>query len=227
MQKRINRTPLQSEIMKYIQEYIEENQLVAGDKLPSQSQLMNMMGVSMTSLREAVKTLEAKNILEVINGKGAYVKDNFASALSSHLGFIEEKEMLLEAVEARKILEKEIIKLTINHITETEIEILGEVVKELMYKYSHGERQNVEDKKFHDLIYEYSHNRVMQQLILSISDITSKLWNFPLNMEDPFTDTIPLHQELFNAIKNRNLKKALEINEMIVGKVYKDIQNQN
>jgi len=53
MRQRINRTPLQSEIIKYIQEYIRDENLKAGDKLPAQSELMEMMGVSRTSLREA------------------------------------------------------------------------------------------------------------------------------------------------------------------------------
>ena len=69
----IKRISLQSEIIKYIQKYIEENELRQGDKLPSQGQFIEMMQVSRTALREAFKTLEAENIVEVKNGKGIYV----------------------------------------------------------------------------------------------------------------------------------------------------------
>ena len=68
MADKIKRTPLQSEIIRYIQEYIEENRLEAGERLPSQGQLIQMMGVSRTSLREAMKTLEAREIIKVKNG---------------------------------------------------------------------------------------------------------------------------------------------------------------
>ncbi|WP_313129212.1 FadR/GntR family transcriptional regulator [Anaerocolumna sp.] len=226
MRQRINRTPLQSEIIKYIQEYIHDENLETGDKLPSQSELMEMMGVSRTSLREAIKTLEAKDVLEVKNGKGVYVKHNDENVLMSQLNFLEEKESLLEVMEARRILEKEIIKLVVKNITDKELESLGEVVKVLMDKYHRGEKQNVEDKKFHYMIYEASHNRVMHRLILSLSRSMDKLWDFPLNMKEPFTDTIPLHEELYKAICERDVKRALEINEHILGMMYQTIQQQ-
>jgi DNA-binding FadR family transcriptional regulator len=226
MRQRINRTPLQSEIIKYIQEYIRDENLKAGDKLPAQSELMEMMGVSRTSLREAIKTLEAKEVLEVKNGKGIYVNHNDENVLMSQLNFLEEKESLLEVMEARRILEKEIIKLVVKNINEKEIESLGEVVKVLMDKYHRGEKQNVEDKKFHYMIYEFSHNRVLHRLILSISRYMDKLWDFPLNMKDPFTDTIPLHEELYKAICERDVKRALEINEHILAMMFQTIQKQ-
>ena len=88
MAVREKRSPLQSEIIRFIQNYISENGLTQGDKLPSQEQLIAMMGVSRTSLREAVKTLEAKGILTVLNGKGIYIADNHREALQFTLAAI-------------------------------------------------------------------------------------------------------------------------------------------
>lgn len=226
MINKIVRVPLQSEIIKFIQEYIQDEGLAAGDKLPSQAELLDMIGVSRTSLREAIKTLEAKNVIEVQNGKGIYVKDNDSNVMNSYLNFVKEKETLLETVEARKILEKEILKLVIRNITDEELDKLGTVVKTLMDKYHRGERQTEDDREFHYLIYEYSHNKIMKQLILSISDYMNKFWEFPLNMDDPFIETIPLHEELYKAIYKKDVKKALEINEQIINSIYKDIHNQ-
>lgn len=69
----IKRVSLQSEIIEYIKNYIVENKLEAGDKLPSQMEMMEILGVSRASIREAFKTLEANNIVEIRNGKGVYV----------------------------------------------------------------------------------------------------------------------------------------------------------
>lgn len=226
MTKKIVRVPLQSEIIKFIQDYIKEEGLVAGDKLPSQAELLDMIGVSRTSLREAVKTLEAKNVVEVLNGKGIYVKDNDSNSMITYLNFVEEKETLLETVEARKILEKEILKLVIRNITDEELQNLGEVVTVMMEKYYRGEQNTEDDRKFHYLIYEYAHNRIMYQMILSISNYMSKFWGFPLNMADPFTETMPLHEELYKAICKKNVKLALDVNEKILNGIYADIINQ-
>lgn len=66
----------------------------------------------------------------------------------------------------------------------------------------------------------------MYQLILSISGVMDKFWEFPLNMEDPFLESLPLHEELYNAICEKNVKKAQAINERLLDAVYRDIRNK-
>ena len=92
--------------------------------------------------------------------------------------------------------------------TREELEELGAITRVLMAKFRRGEQQTAEDKKFHYTIYRLSHNQVMYQLILSISGVMDKFWEFPLNMEDPFLESLPLHEELYNAICERMIKKA-------------------
>ena len=53
-----------------------------------------------------------------------------------------------------------------------------------------------------------------------------KFWEFPLNMEDPFLESLPLHEELYNAICEKNVKKAQAINERLLDAVYRDIRNK-
>lgn len=219
----IQRVPLQSGIMQFLYNYIEKAGLQPGDRLPSQEKLIQMMGVSRTALREALKTLEARNILEIINGKGIYVKEASSGDFLTQLEFTKEKELLLEVLEARKILEKEIVALAVKNITDSELSALGEVLDVIMSKYERGERQNMDDKKFHYMVYEYSHNRIMQQLILSIKGAMDKLWEFPLNMESPFTETMPLHAEFYKALKARDEKKAQYYNQKILDSVVSDI----
>ena len=99
MNSKIQRTSLQSEIIRYIQNYIQENGLKPGDRLPSQEKLIEMMGVSRTSLREAMKTLEARNVLEAKNGKGIYVGSQEVNDLLRLIDFAKEKELLLDTLE--------------------------------------------------------------------------------------------------------------------------------
>ena len=118
MVNKIKRTSLQSEIIRFILDYIREHDLNPGDKLPSQENLLAMMGVSRTSLREAMKTLEARGILEIQNGKGAYVGGLVDADGVQVIDFTQEKERLLEALEVRKILEREILRMLIHTITD-------------------------------------------------------------------------------------------------------------
>ncbi|CUX57211.1 HTH-type transcriptional regulator LutR [Clostridium sp. C105KSO15] len=226
MAKKIQRVSLQLEIIRYIQNYIEENDLKAGDKLPSQEQLLEMMGVSRTSLREAVKTLEARNVLEARNGKGVFVGNQKDSGFLSLIDFTMEKGELLNVLEVRKILEHGILPMVIHRATEEELKELGGIVKILMEKFHQGLRQTEEDKQFHYMIYRLSHNEIMYKLILSISSVMDQFWEFPLNMEEPFFESMALHETLYQAICERNVKKAQAINEQLLDVVYRDIQKQ-
>lgn len=221
----LQRMPLQSEIIQYIKQYIDDNNLKSGDRLPSQAELMQLIGVSRSSIREAIKTLEAKDILEVKNGKGIFVKDESTNTISAQIELGKEKETILELLEARKILEREIIHLVIQNATEEELDEIGKILNIIMDKYNRGEKQNVEDRQFHLAIYNSCHNSIMNQLILSIDNLLKKLWEFPLGMEDPFTETMPLHKDLFDSIRKRNVKSAVSINDKIINMMYRDIKS--
>lgn len=223
MAQREKKSTLQSEIIRFIQDYITEQGLQQGDKLPSQEQLIGMMGVSRTSLREAVKTLEAKGVVRVLNGKGIYYAGNQNDALQVTLDMTEQKESLLELVDIRRALEREILRLAIQKVTDRELQELGRIKDVLMAKYYRGEPQAEEDRQFHCMIYGFAHNRTMEKLITDILEGFEIFWNHPLDMKDPFTETIPLHEDLYKAILQRNTRLAQTINDEILDRVRRDI----
>lgn len=225
MPKPIKRVSLQSEIIKYIQNYIDDNQLKPGDRLPSQGQFLEMMEVSRTALREAVKTLEAEHVIEVQNGKGLFVGDQRErkNVITSLLGMNQEREQLLEILEVRRALEKEIIEMVIHRATDEELEELGGIVKVLMDKYHKGERQTEVDKEFHERMYSLCHNQIMKALIALLKEYMERFWEFPLHMEDPFAESMPYHESLYEAVRERNVPKAQKINNKLLDCVYKDI----
>lgn len=222
--KTIRRIPLQLEIIEAIKDYIKENNLRNGDKLPSQAQMIGMLGVSMSSLREALKMLEAKGVLEFINGKGIYVKDETPNVISTQVEFKNEKESILELLEARKSLEREIINLIIQNASNEELSKAGKILDIIMGKYRDNQKQNLEDREFHFALYKCCHNRVMYELIESVDNLLEKLWQFPFGLKDPFTDTIPLHEKLYENIINRNVKEAQNINDKILEMICETIR---
>lgn len=210
------RRSLQSEIIEFIQSYILEQNLQPGDRLPSLANLAEMVNVSLPSMREAIKMLEGQNILQTKNGKGIFFLNGIPSTISTQIQFTKEKESILELLEARRVLEHEIISLVIQRATDAELDEIASVLFLLMDKYNKGEQQSEIDRKFHSLYYKYCHNRVMQQLMISIGGLLEKLWSSPLGLSSPFTSTIPLHQELFEATRERNIKTAQMINDRII-----------
>lgn len=225
MAKPIKRVSLQSEIIKYIQTYINEHNLKEGDRLPSQGQFIEMMQVSRTALREAVKTLEAEGIVEVKNGKGIFVgnSEGKTNTIESLIGFTREKESLIEALEARRAMEAELIAMVVRNATEQEMDELEEITDVLMKKVHAREQDTVEDKAFHEKIYQMCHNKVFYAVLKVLDEYTDKLWQFPLDIEDPFKASMPYHEMLYQALRERDIKKAQKINNKLLDCVYDDI----
>lgn len=224
--KRISRKSLQSEIIENIKSYIDQNKLKSGDMLPSQMEITQLLGISRTSLREALKTLEAYGIVQIVNGKGIYVKDPSTSMILGEIQMEKERENLLEIIEVRKILEKEIIRLVVLNATEEELERVQAILDTVMDKYYRHENATEDDRIFHLELYKICHNKIMVQLAAYVGNIFKRLWENPLDMDKPFIDTMPHHKIMFDHIRKRDFKKAQAVNEKMLNSMIKELQEK-
>ena len=99
--------PLAEQVAQRIKDYILEEKLKSGDKLPTETALAREMGVARSTVREAIKRLESQNILTVRHGAGSFVTDQPGLADDPlGLDFIEDKERLaFDLLEGRNIIE--------------------------------------------------------------------------------------------------------------------------
>ena len=114
----------------------------------------------------------------------------------------------------------------IHRATEEELDDLGETTSLLMKLFHEGKKQNHVDHKFHDTIYRLSHNDALYQLITSLETTMVSFWEYPLDLEDPFLKSIPLHEKLYFAIREKNVKKAQSINEKLLDEVEYEISQK-
>ena len=103
---------LVASIVEQLVEHIQNGTLQPGDKLPSERQLIQMLGVGRSSVREALQGMVMMGLVEVRPGHGSYVKSNlhnFIPDLSKpDLSDNLLREMRLQLIEARQIIEVEI-----------------------------------------------------------------------------------------------------------------------
>ena len=110
--KQPRKITLVASIVEQLVEHIQSGTLQPGDKLPSERQLIEMLGVGRSSVREALQGLVMMGLVEVRPGQGSYVKSNLHSFipdlskpdLSDNL----QREMRLQLIEARRMIEVEI-----------------------------------------------------------------------------------------------------------------------
>lgn len=137
-----------------------------GDRLPNEAQLSEMLKVSRTSIREAVKILIAGNILEIKRGIGTFVKENPGSSsnLFDMIYLSDKKQDLKDSLNLRLILEPAMIKNTIDMVTKSEFEKIAYYEEKCRDECLVGNKYFEYDVKFHEAVAAASHNKIFEQL---------------------------------------------------------------
>lgn len=147
-------------------DFITSKQLLPGDKMPTEAELMASLGVSRSTIREAIKTLSARNILEIRQGSGAYISPK-RGVPDDPLGltFIYDADKLaIDLLDVRTMIEPRAAMLAALHATSKQCKALQDqcsLVERLIR--SNAEYED-EDIKLHCMICEASGNRILMNL---------------------------------------------------------------
>jgi len=201
-------------IVEQIRNLIKEGKLKPGDKLPPEQILAEKFGTSRPSVREALSALEILGITESRGGKGNFIMDNLGSPLyEQRFKELEEEESPFELLEARKVLETEIVGLAAKKATQEDIDAMSESLNKMKGTMVNISRKMEFDREFHINIARAAHNNLLFFMMTYLSDLLKeKLW---INMMEK-SWSIPgrpqkylkEHTEIFNAVKNKDSEGA-------------------
>ncbi|GAA0178354.1 FadR/GntR family transcriptional regulator [Clostridium sediminicola] len=210
----IKRVELHESIVNEVKKYIKTNNLEPGDKLPNQLKLSELFGVSRTSLREALRTLQALNVVEIINGRGIFVKEK-----ENHIPILNlenKKQSLFHIMEVRRAIESLAVKLAAERAEEDDLKEMEKNLVVMLEKANNGENCPEEDKAFHFAIYKATKNPLLMNVVNDINDAITVFWENPLGIGLAFNERINLHKELYECIKKKEVKKAERVFERIM-----------
>lgn len=212
MLKSINQEtrPLAERVAEEIQHLIEDQSLKTGDKLPNEFEMAQELNVGRGTIREAVKILVSRNILEIRRGCGTFVCEK--PGLSEDplgLSFVVDKQKLTEDLgEVRLMIEPAAAALAAVHATEEDICGIEELAEEIEALIGREESHMEKDIAFHELIAASSKNLVMPNLVPVIHSA------IPLFIErtdkELKSDTVRFHRKIVEAIKRRDAEGARE-----------------
>src|ERR1700736_3034512 len=129
--KVIRTSRLYEQIVQQIEESILKGTLKAGDQLPAERELAQRFGVSRTAVREAVKALREKGLVEAYSGRGTFVTDGTSQAIRQSLDLmvkIGQPDGSTSLAELRAILEPEIAALAATRVEEQHLATMREAV---------------------------------------------------------------------------------------------------
>ncbi|SET79443.1 DNA-binding transcriptional regulator, FadR family [Salinibacillus kushneri] len=120
------------EVLEHIRLFIEEHRLSPGDRLPSERDLSEELNASRSSIREALRAIELLGLIETKHGEGTFLKNyrpyHTVSLLSTFI--LNETRTKNELFEVKMLLEQNAAKLAMEHIDQTSITRLKEIVTE-------------------------------------------------------------------------------------------------
>ena len=201
---------LSTVIAQKIDEMIVKDGLQPGTKLPSETELARWYRVSRPTIREAMKTLEAKHVVMIRQGDGTYIREKTGVG-GDPLGFrYMEKDRLSESVfEARLVLEPKVVMLAAQRADQNDIERMRAVVEQMQnVRYQEPARLSL-DLQFHGLIAESSKNPVFKQM-LSVFYEAIEAGIVLLNESgNSFDRAQKAHRDIFQAICRRDACRAM------------------
>lgn len=184
---------------------VVERRFAPGDKVPNELAWSASLGVSRTTLREAVRTLCARGVLEVRRGKGTFVSQRAGEG--DGLGFdrLEQtKIQLRDLFELRRIFEPQAARLACRRATEGELaEILARGT-EVEARIRAGEDRTAADRAFHAAIVRACHNEFMMRLMPTISQAVETAVAAGDHAAELAEDTLRDHALLMDFFRKRD-----------------------
>jgi GntR family transcriptional regulator, transcriptional repressor for pyruvate dehydrogenase complex len=192
---------LSDRIVTLIEELIDTAALGEGERLPPERDLASMLGVSRPALREAIKTLEARQRLVVKHGQGVFVGLSKQDLVRERLANLEIS--LIELFNIREVLESTAAKWATVSATEEEIAELGKIIAEQEKAYAEPvdyDRLKYLDTTFHMTVVKMAHNRFLTQTFGALQDIIDEGMETTLRVPGRLEVSRNDHHRIFDAI---------------------------
>jgi GntR family transcriptional regulator, transcriptional repressor for pyruvate dehydrogenase complex len=199
-------------VVKQIEKMILAAELQPGEKLPSERDLAKQFGVSRTVIREAVKTLQQRGLVEIHQGKGIFIIQPKIQLVTESIRRILAKNdtTLDHLVEAREMLEMAIIRVSARKITDDQLRKLAEFIERMDKRMEDAEAFVINDVQFHVTMAESAQNPVYLLFMNSILELIQKK-SISMAFQSPYSmrRAQQHHQLIYQALAERDEIKAV------------------
>jgi len=227
MYKIIRSSRLYEQIVQQVEESIHKGALKAGDQLPPERELAEQFGVSRTAVREAVKTLREKGLVEAYPGRGTFITDGSSNTIrqSLHRMMRSGNEGFAFLAEVREILEPEIAALATTRADQEDLAAMKEQVEVMDASKTDPDAFIEADLDFHLALAEAAGNPIILSLIDSIVGLLreQRIGIFPGERRSGARAVSP--QKILEAIEHRDSVGARDAMKAHLKQVREDSRN--
>ncbi|MBD2866082.1 FadR/GntR family transcriptional regulator [Paenibacillus oceani] len=216
-------------ISEKLKQYIIEQQLTPGQKLPSERELVKTLEVSRSVLREALRALENSGILSIRHGEGAFIQRHNIAPVFNQLMFLWklDHKKVCELFELRQVFELSAIEQAVDNATESDFDRLETLA--LRMKQVAGDTRRIQetDIAFHQTLISATHNELFTQLTELIVQYFASIPHHHMG-EKELGKSVEEHLQIVDALRSRNpieAKRILRSHLQFSKKYVKDVND--
>lgn len=195
-----------------LEQMILEDTLKVGDRLPSEAMLAENFGVSRNIVRESLKILKERGLVELKNGEGARIVRPTVNSLQDMINrlTIMNGFSLEQIYEIRKALEVSACGYAAARATPEQIQRLHEAVALMEQHKSNKESWIQYDLLFHTYIAEASNNILFSEFLKSLSDALKMLFDRGYDTPGALEESLSMHKQIIATIESGDSRAAEE-----------------
>jgi GntR family transcriptional repressor for pyruvate dehydrogenase complex len=208
----------------YLETEIVSGRFAPGARLPSERQLAEELQVSRPIVREAMRALVERNLVEVLPGRGAFVRSSQPVDAANRFDTIYRlgNATPRDLVEARTMIECTAAGLAAERATDIDLAALSTAAAGCVDALTIVDKARY-DLAFHLSVVRAAQNPVIETMFRSISALTIELMFRSLSDQAVTRASLPLHAEIVIAIRERNperARQAMEKHLAVASKLY-------
>lgn len=196
-------------LVSYLEEQIVSGRFAEGSKLPSERAIVQEYGLSRPAVREALRDLAGRGLIDTVPGRGAYVRRPRPGDLAGPLEAFYRRQQITprHLVEARKMIECEAASLAASRYGRTDLEAMGLALARFDHSTDLVDRTRY-DLAFHMSIVRAAHNPVIEMMYGSIRSFVAQLMLRSLGDPTVSHVGVPYHREIYEAVSDGDGERA-------------------
>ncbi|MDF9482060.1 GntR family transcriptional regulator [Bacillus cereus] len=202
-------TKVYLEIVKKIRSIMEEDGLVAGDRLPSERELSSRLNVGRSSVREALRALELVGLIETRRGEGTFIRNFYDNGLVQLIApfLLQDEKTIRDLLQTKRLLEKDMIRIVCNLPKETFSKVLRK-----LHQVLEGNENSIPmlHQTFFKTLIEQVDNYLLYRIWMIVNDYVSTL------SCKVSRDSIDMYRKLYATLEEKQENDALKIYDELV-----------
>jgi GntR family transcriptional regulator, transcriptional repressor for pyruvate dehydrogenase complex len=220
----VRRSPLVDEVIRQLRSRFASGEFKIGDRLPTESTLVEELGVGRTTIREAMRVLAHSGMVEVLQGSGTFLRSiGDSGVLASRL----RQARVLEVMEVRRALELEMTRMAAAYRTDAALAAIRDTLNHMRQSLNSGDEQAfVEaDLEMYRILAGETRNSIMIEIHASFAEALRLALTQVVGIPGVMINCLGRHKQLFEAIVARDPDRAEKIVKEHLERVMRLIQD--